>query len=60
MATRFGGSVCAPKVARRATAKPVRDAFAEAMRRHGVRGGVLTDIQTWSDLWEPRVVRRVA
>lgn len=34
--------VCA-KVVRRATAKPVCDAFAEAMRRHGVPDGVLTD-----------------
>ena len=34
--------VCA-KVVVRATAKPVCDAFAEAMRRHGVPDGVLTD-----------------
>jgi transposase InsO family protein len=34
--------VCA-KVVRRATAKPVCDALAEAMRRHGVPDGVLTD-----------------
>jgi transposase InsO family protein len=34
--------VCA-KVVRRATARPVCDAFAEAMRRHGVPDGVLTD-----------------
>jgi transposase InsO family protein len=34
--------VCA-KVVRRATAKPVCDAFAEAMRRHGVPDGALTD-----------------
>ena len=34
--------VCA-KVVVRATARPVCDAFAEAMRRHGVPDGVLTD-----------------
>ena len=31
------------KVVRRATAKPVCDALAEAMRRHGVPDQVLTD-----------------
>ena len=34
--------VCA-KVVARATARPVCDAFAQAMRRHGVPDGVLTD-----------------
>jgi transposase InsO family protein len=47
------------KVVRRATAKPVCDALAEAMRRHGVPDQILTDTIVLSWCSWPRSVGRV-
>ena len=43
----------------RATARPVRDAFAAAMRKHGVPESILTDNQAGWRPEGPRIVRPV-
>jgi hypothetical protein len=45
------------KLVVRATARPVCDALAAAMRKHGVPEGILTDIQAGWRLEGPQIVR---